>query len=382
VRSSLRGETAAAAVALGVDIGGTKVLGVAIDRHGAVVAEARVPTPHSAADPGGDLGPLDEMGGEVADAVADVVTALVGAVAADATDAAATPVDAAATPVDAAATPVDAAATPAEPADGKAATRRLPLGIGAPGMLDRHGVLRYAPNLKGAAGADIRSLVIRRLGDVDPVVENDANCAALAESRAGAARGVDHALMVTLGTGIGGGLIVGGRVVVGANGFAGEIGHMVVDPAGPPCPCGRRGCWERYASGAGVGRLAREAAYAGRLHEVVAMAGGDPELVRGEHVTRAALDGEPGALGVMDELGWWVALGLTNLVGVLDPERIVIGGGLVEAGDILLAPTRRAFSHLVEGAAARPTVEIVGAALGERAGAVGAAMAARAGGVG
>lgn len=342
-------------VAFGVDIGGTKVLGVAIDPDGTVVAEARVPTPHSAADPGGDLGPLDEMGGEVADAVAEVVTALTAPLAGE-----------------------EAGSTAAS----GDRDRRVPLGIGAPGMLDRHGVLRYAPNLKGAAGADIRGLVERRLGQVDPVVENDANCAALAETRVGAARGVDHVLMVTLGTGIGGGLVVGGRVVVGANGFAGEIGHMVIDPAGPPCPCGRRGCWERYASGAGVGRLAREAAYAGRLHEVVAMAGGDPELVRGEHVTRAAVDGDPGALGVMEELGWWVALGLTNLVGVLDPERIVIGGGLVEAGDILLGPTRRAFAHLVEGGATRPVVEIVGAALGERAGAVGAALAARAGGLG
>lgn len=111
------------------------------------------------------------------------------------------------------------------------------------------------------------------------------------------------------------------------------------------------------------------------------MAGGDPELVRGEHVTRAAREGEPGALRVMDELGWWVALGLANLTAVLDPDRIVLGGGLVEAGEMLLAPTRRAFAELVEGAGARPEVEIVAAALGERAGAVGAAMAARGGGL-
>ena len=120
---------------------------------------------------------------------------------------------------------------------------------------------------------------------------------------------------------------------------------MIVDPAGPPCPCGRRGCWERYASGGGLGRLAREAAYAGRLAHVVAGVGGDPENVHGEDITRAALDGDPGALGVLDELGWWVALGLANLVAMVDPERIVIGGGLAEAGELLLAPTRQAFAR-------------------------------------
>jgi glucokinase len=248
-------------------------------------------------------------------------------------------------------------------------------------MVDRAGVLRFAPNLPSAAGADFPALLEGRLGGAALVVENDANLAALAEHSLGAARGADHALMVTLGTGIGGGVVSGGRVLVGAFGFAGEIGHMIVDPSGPHCPCGQRGCWERYASGGGLGRLAREAAYAGSLAEVVARAGGDPEDVRGEHVTAAALDGDPGAIGVMEELGWWVALGLANLTAVVDASRIVLGGGLVGAGDQLLEPTRRAFAALVEGSAVRPGIEIVPAALGERAGAVGAALAARVGGL-
>ena len=134
--------------------------------------------------------------------------------------------------------------------------------------------------------------------------------------------------MVTLGTGIGGGLLQGGTLLTGAHGFAGELGHMVVDPSGPPCPCGRRGCWERFASGGGLGRLAREAAQAGQLPEVVALAGGDPEAVRGEHVTAAARAGDPGALAVIGQLGWWVALGLANLVAVVDPSMVVLGGGL------------------------------------------------------
>jgi glucokinase len=330
-----------AGIAFGVDIGGTKMLGVAVDDADTVVAEARVPTPQSAADPAESGG---EAGAEVADALAEVVGAL-------------------------------------GRETGRGPDPSLPVGIGLPGMLDRRGVLHFSPNLQGAAGADIGSLVGVRLRHARLLVENDANCAALAEHRMGAARGADHAVMVTLGTGIGGGIISEGRVLVGAYGFAGEIGHMLVDPSGPPCPCGRRGCWERYASGAGLGRLAREAAYAGRLHAVVALAGGDPELVRGEHVTTAALAGEPGALGVMDELGWWVALGLANLTAVLDAERVVLGGGLIVAGETLLAPTRRAFAHLVEGSGARPEVEIVAAALGERAGAAGAAMAARDGGL-
>ncbi len=344
-----RGRTDGPAVAFGVDIGGTKVLGVAVDGADRVVAEARVPTPHAAVEQphGRGVGGPGETGSEVADAVAEVVATL-GAEVGTA---------------------------------GGGPGGSPPVGVGVPGMLDRRGVLAFSPNLQGAAGADFRSLLTGRLPHAPLVVENDANCAATAEFVLGAARGADDVVMVTLGTGIGGGVITGGKVLTGAYGFAGEIGHMLVDPSGPPCPCGRRGCWERYASGGGLGRLAREAAYAGRLAQVVALAGDDPELVRGEHVTRAALDGEPGALSVMEELGWWVALGLANLTAVLDPARIVLGGGLVEAGEILLGPTRRAFSDLVEGASARPEVGIVAAALGERAGAVGAALAARAGGL-
>lgn len=328
-----------AGMAFGVDIGGTKVLGVAVDQADRVVAEARVPTPQRAAHP--DRPAPQQVGAEVADAVAEVVAEL-----------------------------------------GRATGQSggVPVGVGAPGMVDRRGVLRFAPNLPGAAGADVRSLVAGRLGAAALVVDNDANFAAVAEHRLGAARGAVHALVVTLGTGIGGGLVQHGRLQVGRSGFAGEIGHMIVDPTGPPCPCGQRGCWERYASGDGLGRLAREAAYAGRLHGVVGVAGGDPELVRGEHVTGAARDGDRGALAVLEDLGWWVALGLANLTAVLDPECIVLGGGLVAAGDLLLGPTRRAFAGLVEGGTARPDVAIVAAALGERAGAVGAALAARDGG--
>ena len=161
------------------------------------------------------------------------------------------------------------------------ATTPVPVGVGAPGMVDRRGRLCFAPNLPQAQGVDWNELIGDQLPGRTVLIENDANFAVLAEHRIGAARGHDHVVMVTLGTGIGGGLVLDGRVQVGAAGFAGEIGHMVVDPAGPPCPCGRRGCWERFASGAGLGLLAREAALAGRLGEVVRLAGGDAETRAG-----------------------------------------------------------------------------------------------------
>jgi len=330
---------AAADVAYGVDIGGTKVLGVALGTAERVVAEARVSTPGRRVD--SDAGTDAAAVGRAVAAVVDELDTILGRVG----------------------------APPAA------------LGVGAPGMLDRAGRLRFAPNLPQAHGIDWNTLIGREVPGRRILIENDANFAALAEHRLGAAQGHAHVLMVTLGTGIGGGLIIDGRLQVGGHGFAGEIGHMVVDPAGPPCPCGRRGCWERYASGGGLGVLAREAALAGRLPEVVRLAGGDAESVRGEDVSAAALAGDDDARRVVQEVGWWVGFGLANLVCVLDPQCIVLGGGLITAGDLLLDAARASFAELVEGGSARPETVIVTAAFGERAGAVGAALAARHGGL-
>jgi glucokinase len=180
-------------------------------------------------------------------------------------------------------------------------------------------------------------------------------------------------VLVTLGTGIGGGVVAGGVLVRGANGFAGEVGHIVVDPDGPPCPCGKRGCWERFASGSGLARLGRLAADADRAHRVLALAGGDAADVRGEHVTAAAAEGDADAAAVLADFGWWVALGLSNLAEIFDPEAFVLGGGLVEVGPLLLEPVRAAFAGMVTGGRHRPPIAIVPAALGERAGAIGAA---------
>ena len=256
-----------------------------------------------------------------------------------------------------------------------------PVGVGAPGMVDRDGCLRYAPNLPHADGVDWSGLIGAQLPGRRVVVENDANLAVLAEHRLGAARGHRHVVMVTLGTGIGGGIVADGRVQVGATGFAGEIGHMVVDPTGPPCPCGRRGCWERFASGAGLGVLAREAALAGRLGEVVRLVGGHPESVRGEDVSAAAAAGDPAARRVIEDVGQWIGFGLANLAAILDPECFVLGGGVVRAGDVLVDAARSAFGSLVEGGERRTVAEVVPAHFGERSGAVGAALAARQGGL-
>jgi len=260
--------------------------------------------------------------------------------------------------------------------DGWSSGAPATVGIGAPGMVDRRGQLLVAPNLPAASGADLGSMLNVALPGRVVRMENDGNCAVVAEHRLGAAMEVSEVLLVTLGTGIGGGIISRGALVDGAEGFAGEVGHMVIDPEGPPCPCGRRGCWERYASGSGLGRLARDAAIAGHLPAVVAAVGGDPERVRGEDVSAAAARRDADALAVFDELGYWVAMGLANLVAVLDPARIVIGGGLGEAGDILLNPTRQAFRAAVEGGSMRPPIDICAGRFGDRAGAVGAALLA------
>jgi glucokinase len=329
------GAPPAAAVTYGIDIGGTKVLGLALGPAHEVVAEARVLTPR---------GRPEIAGRPVADAVAQVVVDLDRTV-------------------------------------GGSGAVAPPVGVGAPGMVDRRGRLRFAPNLPQAQGLEWTELIGDRLAGRTVLVENDANFAVLAEHRLGAARGYRDVVMVTLGTGIGGGIVVDGRVQVGSAGFAGEVGHMVVDPAGPACPCGRRGCWERFASGAGLGVLAREAALAGRLGEVVRLAGGDPESVRGEDVSAAAAVGDPAARRVIEEVGWWVGFGLANLACVLDPECFVLGGGVVQAGDLLVAAARTTFEELVEGGDRRPQAAIVPAAFGERAGAVGAALAVSQGGL-
>ncbi|MEK7424196.1 MAG: ROK family protein [Actinomycetota bacterium] len=247
------------------------------------------------------------------------------------------------------------------------------LGVGVPGLVTRSGVLRAAPNLVDVTDFQVGRLLGERLG-FEVHVDNDATCAAAAEWKTGVAKGASDVVMVTLGTGIGGGIIAGGVLQRGANGFAGEIGHMVVHPDGPPCPCGRSGCWERFASGSGLARLAREAAVGKRLRRVVELAGGDADLVRGEDVQAAAREGDPEALEVIDHFGRWVALGLVNLANILDPEMFVLGGGLAASSDLYIGPIQRWFTTLLYAPDVRPHPTLSFATLGEKAGAVGAAL--------
>jgi len=183
-------------------------------------------------------------------------------------------------------------------------------------------------------------------------------------------------VMVTLGTGIGGGIVADGRMLRGRNGFAGEFGHMVVDPDGLECPCGRRGCWERYAAGTGLAQLARNAAARGRGAGLVERAGGDAAAIRGEHVQLAATAGDPGALAVVDEFGRWVAIGLVNLANSLDPDMFVLGGGIAATPELYIGPITRWFASLLYAPDHRPHPVVTFASLGERAGAVGAALLA------
>jgi glucokinase len=314
-----------AAATIGLDVGGTKILGLLVGADDRVLGERRVPTP---AD--GD--------GLVA-ALARVARAL----------------------------------------RAEAGSRSVPVagvGVGAMGLIDRTGRLRFAPNLPGVVEVPLGTRLAGELG-LPVAVDNDATCALRGEHALGAARGRTDAVLVTVGTGIGAGLLLRGGIVRGANGFAGEAGHMVVQRDGVPCPCGRRGCWERYASGTGLGRFAREAAEAGRAPRLVELAGGEALAVRGEHVTAAAAEGDPVAVELVGELAEWVAVGLVNLIQLLDVALVVVGGGLAEAAGVLLEPVRRAVERRQVAPRHRPPVPIVAAELGERAGAVGAALLAR-----
>ena len=228
--------------------------------------------------------------------------------------------------------------------------------------------------------ADADGLKLQRsiepLINVPVYVDNDANCAARAELIRGAARNVEQALLVTLGTGIGGAVISDGTVVRGAEGMAGEPGHMLVDPNGPVCACGMRGCWESYASGTGLVYLATQAVSAGGLSAIVEGLQGDVEKITGEHITSAARQGDEEAKRVIDVYSWWVAVGLANCAALVDPEIIIVGGGLIEEWELFGPKVRTAFDQLLIGAHQRATVRIEPAAAGESAGAVGAALLA------
>jgi glucokinase len=249
------------------------------------------------------------------------------------------------------------------------------IGVGVAGLVDvGAGVLLVTPNLAW------RNLPLAaRLGGafgLPVTVDNDATAAAWGESRLGASRGSEDSLFVGVGTGIGGGIVSGGRIVRGAHGLAGEIGHVIVEPGGPRCGCGNRGCWEQVASGQAIERAGRRAVAEVPGSDIARLAEGDPLRVTGEVVTEAARAGDEVAVAILADVGRRLGEGVAGLVNVLDPQIVVIGGGAAEAGDLLLVPLGEAFLASVEGADVRPEVPVVPAALGNDAGAIGAALLA------
>lgn len=249
------------------------------------------------------------------------------------------------------------------------------VGVGIAGLVDTSGTVATSPNMHGIRDFPLLPLLSERLeGPV--AVDNDATAALRAEMEMGAAAGASDVVLVAFGTGVGAALALDGEIRRGAAGLAGEAGHMVVVPDGPECPCGRRGCWEQVASGAALGRAARDAARAGKAPTLLERVNGNPDELRGEHVGELANALDPVARQLMREFAEWVALGLNNLILLVSPEIVVVGGGLSELGEVFLAPVGDALAGVYVEARQRPPVELRAARNGDRAGALGAALLA------
>jgi glucokinase len=307
---------------IGIDIGGTKVAAGVVDDDGKVLARARRRTPSR--DPE-----------HLVDVVSEIVRQLLSE--------------------------HDVAA----------------VGVGAAGFVDaaRTTVL-FAPNLAWR-DTPLRDEIAARI-DLPVVVENDANAAAWGEYRFGAGEQHPQVVVLTIGTGIGAGLILNGNLYRGGFGIAGEPGHVRVVPGGRQCGCGNLGCWEQYCSGTALVRAAQEIATErpddGR--RLLEMADG-VEGIDGPVVTRAAQEGDPAAVDCFTEVGRWLGQGMADLAAVLDPGRFVIGGGVSDAGELLLGPARDTYAAALTGRGHRPMADIVAARLGAEAGLIGAADLAR-----
>ena len=312
------------AYTIGVDVGGTKVLGGVVDESGTVVKTARRDTPR-------------EGGSALTQAIADVAKELMAEFTIDS------------------------------------------VGVSAAGFVssDRKTMLA-TPNIAGWNGVDLDYQLTSLIG-LPVVIENDANAAAWGEARFGAGRGKRHMLMLTVGTGIGGGIVVNGELYRGAFGTAAEIGHIRVVPEGHLCGCGARGCFEQYGSGNALMRHTREAIAASPdiARNLLSRGDGTLEGLTGKAITDAARDGDAVALAAFNTTAQWLGAGIASLAVVLDPECVVIGGGVIDAGEILLKPTREALEQSMPFAGKHPYPEIIGAQLGNEAGLVGVADLAR-----
>ncbi|MEO6021064.1 MAG: ROK family glucokinase [Knoellia sp.] len=313
-------------LAIGIDIGGTKVAGGVVDENGEILARARRDTPHRSKRPR-----------VVEDTIVDVVEEL-----------------------------------RAQHPDVEA------VGIGAAGFVaaDRATVV-FAPHLSWR-DEPLRDALRKRI-DTPILVDNDANAACWAEWRFGAAQGDVDVIMVNLGTGIGGAILIHGEIFRGRYGIAGEFGHMQVVPEGQRCECGNRGCWEQYASGNALVREARAMILANSpvATDLAARVEGRAEDLTGPIVTEAARDGDATSIELLAEIGHWLGMGIANLAAAFDPGTFVIGGGVSAAGELLLGPARDTFRRRLTGRGYRPEARIVAAKLGNEAGLIGAADLAR-----
>ena len=252
------------------------------------------------------------------------------------------------------------------------------VGVGAAGYVDvSRSTVLFAPNLAWR-NVDLRAELEPRL-DLPVVIENDANAAAWGEFTYGAGHDVDDLLLVTVGTGVGGGVVLDGELYRGAFGVGGEVGHLRVVRDGQLCGCGKHGCLEQYASGTALVRNARAAAAGGghAADALVARAGGDPHAIDGPMITQAAQDGDAFAIEQLANLGRWLGEGIAALATILDPAAVAVGGGVGDAGDLVLDPVREAFARHLSGLPYRPLAEVRPATLGNRAGLIGAADLAR-----
>ncbi|UED87137.1 ROK family glucokinase [Streptomyces profundus] len=310
---------------VGIDIGGTKVMAGVVDADGTILERLRTETPEKSKSPK-----------VVEDTIAELVLDL-----SDRHDVHA-------------------------------------VGIGAAGWVDAdRSTVLFAPHLAWR-NEPLREALASRLA-VPIMVDNDANTAAWGEWRFGAGRGADHLVMITLGTGIGGGILESGKVKRGAFGVAGEFGHMQVVPEGHRCPCGNRGCWEQYSSGNALVREARELAAADSpvAHHILARVEGQIGDITGPLITELAREGDAMCVELLQDIGRWLGVGIANLAAALDPARFVVGGGVSDADELLIGPAREAFKRQLTGRGYRPEATIVRAALGADAGMVGAADLAR-----
>jgi glucokinase len=311
-------------LSIGVDVGGTKVLGGVVDESGKIIRSIRVDTPK-------------EGGEAVTEAIAGVVKKLADEFGLNSA------------------------------------------GIAVPGFASSDRQTVYGiPNIKNWEQFNLRNELYKHL-NFEIFVENDANAAAWAEYRFGAGQGESHVIILTIGTGLGGGMVINGELYRGANGTAAEFGHLRVVPNGIMCGCGIAGCFERYASGTGLMHHTKKLVEEdpNGAHNLLSKGDGTFEGLLGKHITAAALEGDTLAIEALAITGHWIGAGISTLAAILDPSLVVIGGGVVESGDLVLNPARKAMEEYMPFRGQHPYPKIVAAQLLNDAGLVGAADLAR-----